>query len=741
MSRLYSSIVSKLRQRLDLDVRDAYLGNGSGEVHDRRYPGNYYVRFSQANGTYTMPISLPASPNANLPAVEGTPVKISYDDNGQQIILKVNRRAFSASGANPLQLNPLDSQSNNFVTQGQLSTFLSTRHADVDNKPFYAVVFPGMYYDDTGVLQYFPGEAIDLLSLQPGADEHCYAVVFLQADAGTLAAFASTAVNTADPLTMVDIQEATAAAGDNDIPVWAFQIRGDDSALTVDPARSVDLRWPADMPGGGGAGTVTSVGFTAAPTGIFDVTGSPITGSGTVSLSMDNQSANTVLSGPTSGGAATPAFRALVADDVPNLSAAKITSGQLALARGGTNADLSGTGGAGQVLKQSSAGAAITVSALSSSDIPDISATYIPNAIVNAKGDIIAASADNTPAIRSVGADGTVLVADSGQASGLNWASRALPAQVSVYTADDTWVKPAGVTLVEVILIGGGGGGGSGRKGNSNTHRRGGSGGGGGHMAHHIFIPSFLDASMTVDIGAGGGGGAAQTTASTNGNDGTDGSPTRFLGASSGTIFLVAGGGKKGLGGGNDGTNAVAGGQGGTAWGGTNQTAGDGQYGGGEIGGNGGDGLTAGGAAERGGGGGGGTLPNATNKDGGGSVYGAAGGAAGGGSAAANNTASAAGAGGTFQNYGTGGGGTAGTSGGANAGGAGGSPTYTRWGGAGGGGGGAGVNGSADTTGGTGGAGGNYGGGGGGGGAGTGTGNSGAGGAGAGGIVIVIAYF
>lgn len=55
---------------------------------------------------------------------------------------------------------------------------------------------------------------------------------------------------------------------------------------------------------------------------------------------------------------------------IPNLDASKITTGQLALARGGTNADLSATGGSGFVLKQSSVGATITSAALASSDIP-----------------------------------------------------------------------------------------------------------------------------------------------------------------------------------------------------------------------------------------------------------------------------------------------------------------------------------------------------------------------------------
>lgn len=62
--------------------------------------------------------------------------------------------------------------------------------------------------------------------------------------------------------------------------------------------------------------------------------------------------------------------RALIAADIPNLDAAKITTGQLALARGGTNADLSATGGSGQYLKQSSSGAAITVGTIPAGDLP-----------------------------------------------------------------------------------------------------------------------------------------------------------------------------------------------------------------------------------------------------------------------------------------------------------------------------------------------------------------------------------
>jgi hypothetical protein len=49
-------------------------------------------------------------------------------------------------------------------------------------------------------------------------------------------------------------------------------------------------------------------------------------------------------------------------------------------------------------------------------------ATMIPKTIVDAKGDLVAASASDTPARLAVGANNTVLTADSSTATGLKWA-------------------------------------------------------------------------------------------------------------------------------------------------------------------------------------------------------------------------------------------------------------------------------------------------------------------------------
>lgn len=80
--------------------------------------------------------------------------------------------------------------------------------------------------------------------------------------------------------------------------------------LTADSAQTAGMKWAAAS-----GGSVTSVGLSLP--GIFTVSGSPVTTSGTLTGTLATQSANKVFAGPTSGAAATPTFRSLVAADLP----------------------------------------------------------------------------------------------------------------------------------------------------------------------------------------------------------------------------------------------------------------------------------------------------------------------------------------------------------------------------------------------------------------------------------------
>ena len=63
---------------------------------------------------------------------------------------------------------------------------------------------------------------------------------------------------------------------------------------------------------------VTSVGL-ALPASVFNVTGSPVTTTGTLTGTLATQPINTLFAGPASGSAGTPTFRSLVTADIPAL--------------------------------------------------------------------------------------------------------------------------------------------------------------------------------------------------------------------------------------------------------------------------------------------------------------------------------------------------------------------------------------------------------------------------------------
>ena len=134
-----------------------------------------------------------------------------------------------------------------------------------------------------------------------------------------------------------------------------------------------------------GTGTVTSVAMTVPS--ILSVAGSPITGAGTLAVTLATQAANLVFAGPTGGAAAAPTFRALDALDIPNISTDKLTSGTLGLSRGGT--------------------AATTAQGARLSILPAVAGNALRALIVNAGETDFEYAAVGTGTVTSVGLAGT----------------------------------------------------------------------------------------------------------------------------------------------------------------------------------------------------------------------------------------------------------------------------------------------------------------------------------------------
>ena len=96
--------------------------------------------------------------------------------------------------------------------------------------------------------------------------------------------------------------------------------------------------WVATGGGGGGSGTVTSVAMTVPS--IMSVSGSPVTTAGTLAVTLATEAANLVFAGPTTGAAATPTFRSMVAADLP--SGVGLTANPLSQFAATTSAELAG---------------------------------------------------------------------------------------------------------------------------------------------------------------------------------------------------------------------------------------------------------------------------------------------------------------------------------------------------------------------------------------------------------------
>lgn len=130
-----------------------------------------------------------------------------------------------------------------------------------------------------------------------------------------------------------------------------------------------------DLPsmGGGGVGTVTSVGLSLPD--IFIVTNSPVTTSGTLTGTFDTQIANTIFAGPTSGSDIIPSFRVLVNADfgsflslsITGLNLSGLTASQAIFTDGSKNLVSNAITGTGNVVMSASPTLTGTITAAAAS--------------------------------------------------------------------------------------------------------------------------------------------------------------------------------------------------------------------------------------------------------------------------------------------------------------------------------------------------------------------------------------
>lgn len=456
------------------DERTVTLGRADGSVVANREQRLVYWHDNRIEGTALLGTSCGIT-FAQAARYAGLQVRIARPPNRDDYhVVEIDTAGYYALAG----LTPAERLVNQALLPsiGQIETLRLTPAQPAS----YEVQVRGIYlfYDARGTLQLFSAAAVDLASVVAGlsTSEHCFVIIYLDETDGTVGYVASTPATAAlslpsraefgfadfmatavlgekRPLGAVYCYQAQNAIEEADFyRAYAFprfEARGLQHNLTATAAPtsaddvadgySIGSLWInvsadtvylcVDNAAGAavwrqldaaGSGTVTSVGLDL-PSDTFDITGSPVTGSGTLTGTFKTQTSRHAFIAPNGGG--TPAFRGLQAADIgsgtfgvnrggtgrdtlasgsllmgngtgnvllvapdssgnilqsngsiwqsvaPSFAASVITSGTLALARGGTGADLSATGGANQFVKQTSAGGAFSVGVITASEL------------------------------------------------------------------------------------------------------------------------------------------------------------------------------------------------------------------------------------------------------------------------------------------------------------------------------------------------------------------------------------
>lgn len=267
-----------------------------------------------------------------LYSTSGVNFNLVSESGGSAAATTVNMAAINAAGAySLLTLSPSGIMLNWTCTAVSSNTvgvyFGATLNASSGNQIFYQVANTS---NQTGTAGYTALEVVSyettlgsgahtLLSLRSGVNVTFATVKLAVMSTGQLVIGATTP----NPSALVDLNSTTSGllpprmttSQRNLIasPAAGLVIYNTDSNLVNYYSGSTWQSFTTTT----SSGTVTSVGLSAPS--FLTVSGSPVTTAGTLALTLATQSSNLIFAGPTTGSAAAPTFRAMVAADLPLL--------------------------------------------------------------------------------------------------------------------------------------------------------------------------------------------------------------------------------------------------------------------------------------------------------------------------------------------------------------------------------------------------------------------------------------
>jgi hypothetical protein len=191
---------------------------------------------------------------------------------------------------------------------------------------------------------------------------------------------------------------------------------------------------------------LTKVGTTFVDAADFTAAGDTVVGSGVGTFGVLTVGSDTHVLTADSGEALGVKWAAIPSDATKLSLSAYTAKGDILAATGASTPVSVAVGSNGQVLTADSAEAAGVKWATPSDDIA--------KSTITAKGDLVAGSAASTPTAVTVGSDGQMLVADSGEASGLNWATPSDDITKSTVTAKGDIVTGTAASTPAVLGVG-----------------------------------------------------------------------------------------------------------------------------------------------------------------------------------------------------------------------------------------------------------------------------------------------